>query len=48
VNYVEAIVARHTSYSTAMAGTAAVVFVMAAVAAVLGPERRAVRFGESD
>ena len=46
VNYVEAIVARHTSYSTAMAGTAAVVFVMAAVAAVLGPERRAVRFGE--
>ena len=47
VVYVEPVVARHTSYALAMAGTAAIVFLMAALAAWLGKERRAVRFGES-
>lgn len=46
VNYVEAAVARHTNYSTAMSGMAAAVFVMAIVAAALGKERRGAVFGE--
>jgi len=46
VGYVEAVMANRTTYAVAMAGTAATVFLMAAVAAWLGHERRAVRFGE--
>jgi SHS family lactate transporter-like MFS transporter len=45
VSYIEAVFARQTSYAIAMAGTAAVVFLLAAAATALGPERRAVRFG---
>ena len=47
VAYVEASIAPHIGYANAMAGTAAVVFLLAAVAAWLGHERRAVRFGET-
>ena len=46
VNYVEAAVARHTSYAAAMSVMAAVFFVMGIMAAALGKERRGVRFGE--
>jgi SHS family lactate transporter-like MFS transporter len=46
VNYVEAAVARHASYETAMSIMAALFFVMAIVAAALGKERRGARFGE--
>jgi SHS family lactate transporter-like MFS transporter len=46
VVYIEPLIARHTSYGVTMAGTAAVVFLMAALAAGLGKERRAVKFGE--
>ena len=46
VTYIEAVFARHTSYAIAMAATAATVFVLAAVATAVGPERRAVQFGE--
>jgi SHS family lactate transporter-like MFS transporter len=45
ITYLEAIFAKHSSYSTAMAATAATVFLMAIIAAALGPERRAVKFG---
>ena len=46
VSWFEAVLARRSSYAVAMASTAAVVFVMAAVANALGPERHGVRFGE--
>jgi SHS family lactate transporter-like MFS transporter len=46
VGYVETVLAGHTSYSIAMASTAAIVFVLAAAATYFSPERRAVRFGE--
>ena len=42
---IEADIAHRTSYSTAMAGTAIVVFLLAAIVTALGPERRAVVFG---
>ena len=45
VVYIEPVIARHTGYGVTMAGTAAVVFLMAALAAWLGKERRAVKFG---
>jgi SHS family lactate transporter-like MFS transporter len=45
VGYIEAVFARRTSYAVAMAVTAATVFLMAAVATALGPERRAAKFG---
>ena len=45
VAYVEAVFAQHTSYANAMALTALTVFLLAAVVAVRGPERRAARFG---
>ena len=45
VSYIEAVFAHRTSYAIAMAGTAATVFLLAAAAAALGPERRAVSFG---
>jgi SHS family lactate transporter-like MFS transporter len=45
VSYIEAVFADHTSYAVAMAATAATVFVMAAGAAALGPERRGMKFG---
>ena len=46
VGYLEATLARHVSYSAAMAGTAALVIAMAIVVTALGKERRAVVFGE--
>jgi MFS transporter, SHS family, lactate transporter len=45
VGYLEAVLARHYSYSMAMAGTAALLIVMAIVAIATGKERRAVAFG---
>ena len=45
VPYIEAVFARRTSYAVAMAATAATVFLMAAAAAVVGPERRGTKFG---
>jgi SHS family lactate transporter-like MFS transporter len=46
VVYLEAVFASRTSYSIAMASTAATVLILAAVANVFSPERRAVKFGE--
>ncbi len=46
VPYFEAAFARSAGYATAMAGTAAAVFVFAVVATALGPERRAAQFGK--
>jgi len=46
VTYIEAVFAERTSYAVAMAATAATVFVMAAVGAALGPERRGAEFGK--
>jgi hypothetical protein len=43
---IEASIAHRTSYATAMSGTALVVFLFAAVATALGPERKAAKFGE--
>jgi SHS family lactate transporter-like MFS transporter len=44
--YLEAVFARKHGYATAMAWTAAIVFVFAAIATACGRERRAVAFGE--
>ncbi|SPE36827.1 Major facilitator superfamily MFS_1 (fragment) [Candidatus Sulfopaludibacter sp. SbA3] len=46
VGYLEAVLARHTSYSVAMAGTAVMVIAMAIAVTGLGKERRAVVFGK--
>jgi SHS family lactate transporter-like MFS transporter len=46
VSYIEAVFAGYTSYAVAMAATAATVFLMAAAAAALGPERRGAEFGK--
>ena len=46
VSYFEAVVAKRTSYAVAMASTAAAVFVAAALATAVGPERRGTKFGE--
>ena len=46
VSVFEAMFAKRTSYAIAMASTAAVVFILAAVANALGPERHGVKFGE--
>ncbi|HEY8148948.1 MAG TPA: MFS transporter [Vicinamibacteria bacterium] len=46
VAYIEAVFAQRTSYANAMALTALTVFLLAAVVAALGPERRAARFGD--
>jgi SHS family lactate transporter-like MFS transporter len=45
VTYIETVFGEHTSYSVAMAATAATVFVMAAIGAAIGPERRGAEFG---
>jgi SHS family lactate transporter-like MFS transporter len=45
VPYVESAFARRTSYAVAMSVTAAAVFLFAAAATAVGPERRAARFG---
>jgi SHS family lactate transporter-like MFS transporter len=45
VAYVEAIFAAHTTYANAMARTALVVFVVAAMVAAAGRERRGITFG---
>jgi SHS family lactate transporter-like MFS transporter len=46
VAYIEAIFADHMTYATAMAFTAATVFILGAVAAWAGKEKRGVAFGE--
>ena len=46
VAYIEAAFARHSSYSTVMAGTAAVVFLFAAAVTAMGKERRGAAFGQ--
>jgi SHS family lactate transporter-like MFS transporter len=46
VTYIEAVFAHRSSYAIAMAGTAATVFLLAALATAVGPERRATVFGE--
>ncbi|HEY2012429.1 MAG TPA: MFS transporter, partial [Bryobacteraceae bacterium] len=46
VSYFEAVMARRSSYAIAMSVTALVVFLAAAAATALGPERHAVKFGE--
>ena len=45
VAYIEAVFAGRTSYSVAMASTAATVFILAALASYFSRERRAVQFG---
>jgi len=45
---IEADIAHRTSYSFAMSVTALTVFLLAAIATALGPERRAALFGEGD
>jgi SHS family lactate transporter-like MFS transporter len=45
IPHVQALFAPHTSYATAMALSAATVFILGAVVAGLGPERRGVAFG---
>jgi SHS family lactate transporter-like MFS transporter len=45
VTYIEAVFAERTNYSMAMAATAVTVFLMAAIAAAAGPERRGTEFG---
>src|ERR1017187_4938707 len=44
--YAEAVIARRTGYAAAMAGVASSVFLLAAVLAAAGKERRGVTFGE--
>jgi SHS family lactate transporter-like MFS transporter len=46
VAYIEAIFADHMTYATAMAFTAATVFILGAVAAWAGKEKRGIAFGE--
>jgi SHS family lactate transporter-like MFS transporter len=46
VTYIEAVFAQRASYAIAMAGTAATVFLLAALATAVGPERRATVFGQ--
>jgi hypothetical protein len=46
VNYIEAAVAVHFSYATAMAAVAASVFALAIFASAIGPERRGQEFGK--
>src|SRR3954452_4741896 len=43
---IEADIAHRTSYATAMSWTAVIVFLLAAIITALGPERRAIAFGE--
>src|SRR5205814_6991062 len=47
VAYLEAVLAERMSYATAMALIAVTVFLLAALVAAVGPERRAARFGVS-
>ena len=48
VGYLEAKLAGRNGYATAMAEAAFCIFVLAAVVAALGPERRAVKFGQRE
>jgi SHS family lactate transporter-like MFS transporter len=45
VAYVEATLAEHTSYANAMALTASLVFILAAVVVALGREKKGIQFG---
>ena len=46
VAYIEAVLARRTSYANAMALTAFTVFTLGAIVVALGRERRGATFGE--
>jgi SHS family lactate transporter-like MFS transporter len=46
IAYIQAVFAKHTSYATAMALTAATVFAAAAIVAAFGREHKGIRFGE--
>ena len=46
VAYLEALFAEHMSYSTAMAMTAATVFILSGIATAVGREKRGINFGE--
>ncbi len=46
IAYLQAIAARHVSWAQAMAITAGIVFSVAALVAILGPERRGIVYGE--
>ena len=46
IAYLQAVAARHVSWAQAMAITAAIVFSVAALVAILGPERRGIVYGE--
>jgi len=45
VTYIEAVLAKRTSYAIAMAATAGIVFLIAAAATAAGSERRGTGFG---
>jgi MFS transporter, SHS family, lactate transporter len=45
VAYIEAALAEHTKYANAMAGTALIVFTLAAIVVSLGRERKGIEFG---
>jgi SHS family lactate transporter-like MFS transporter len=47
VAYLEALFASHMTYAKAMAGTAATVFTIAAIVAILGPEKKGIVYGAS-
>ena len=46
IAYIEAVFADHMTYATAMASTAATVFILGAIAAWAGKEKRGIAFGE--
>jgi len=46
VAYIESVFAERTSYATAMALTAGIVFAAAAIVAAFGREHKGIRFGE--
>jgi SHS family lactate transporter-like MFS transporter len=46
IGYLQAVAARHVSWAQAMAITAGIVFSLAALVAILGPERRGIVYGE--
>jgi MFS transporter, SHS family, lactate transporter len=45
VAYIEAALAEHTKYANAMAGTALIVFTLAAIVVAMGREKRGIEFG---
>jgi hypothetical protein len=48
IPHVQALFAAHATYAQTMALSAGMVFIVCAVVATLGPERRGVAFGRAD